>query len=410
MNTHQPALLRVSDNGRHFVDAQDQPFFYLCDTAWPLFSQYSLSDAEQYLARRAEQGFNVVKGVLAWPLGTEFEQPVPQPNYRGDLPWLDNNPATPNAAYFDHVEHLLKVAAQHGLILNMLPNWGYHVNNIQLITEESASIYGKWLGQRFKGYPNIIWTLGGDRKPLGYEDVYRAMAHGLREGDGGTHLMTYHPSGAASSGRYFHNEDWLDFNLIQTWDRWDRIYPAVLSDVVRTPTKPVVMDEGAYEDGPEYPTLPITPLLVRRQAWLTFMAGGYHTYGHNASWRPDGNWIAGLDAVGANQMRHFFSIATSRRWWEMTPAPCLINDGANTGKFLNAALRTSDCTAAMVYSSHQCNILISTFEMAPKRVKATWANPATGELREIGMYEMGNHWFTTPNYWEDAVLLLGSVS
>src|SRR5262245_36358654 len=129
-------VLRVSSNGHYFVDAQGQPFFWLGDTAWPFFSQYKREEAEKYLRRRAEQGFNVVKGVLTWPIGTMYEQPVPQPNYRGDLPWLDNNPAAPNPAYFDHVEHLLKVAAQNNLILNMLPIWGYHVNDIKLFTEE----------------------------------------------------------------------------------------------------------------------------------------------------------------------------------------------------------------------------------------------------------------------------------
>src|SRR4051794_25377799 len=104
------APLAVSANGRYFVDAAGSPSFWLADTAWPLFSQYSLSEAEHYLARRAEQGFSVVQGVLAWPLGTGYEQPTPNRNYRGDLPWLDNNPATPNEAYFEHVEHLLTFA------------------------------------------------------------------------------------------------------------------------------------------------------------------------------------------------------------------------------------------------------------------------------------------------------------
>ena len=78
--------LGVSANGRYFTDGQGKPFFWMGDTAWPLFSLYSLSYAEHYLLRRAEQGFNVVKGVLVWPLGTTYEQPVPQPNYKGELP------------------------------------------------------------------------------------------------------------------------------------------------------------------------------------------------------------------------------------------------------------------------------------------------------------------------------------
>ena len=42
----------------------------------------------------------------------------------------------------------------------------------------------------------------------------------------------------------------------------------VQTDYARTPPKPTVMDEGAYEAGSEY-GYPVTPLLVRRQAWGT---------------------------------------------------------------------------------------------------------------------------------------------
>ena len=36
----QSGPIRVSENGRHFVDAQGHPFFWLGDTAWPLFACY----------------------------------------------------------------------------------------------------------------------------------------------------------------------------------------------------------------------------------------------------------------------------------------------------------------------------------------------------------------------------------
>jgi hypothetical protein len=403
------APIRVSANGRYFCDARGEPFFWMADTAWPLFSQYSLEQAEQYLSTRARQGFNVIKGVLVWPLGTMYEQSTPQPNYKGEFPWTDNNPATPNAAYFDHVEHLVSFAAQHSLMLNMLPIWGYHVNDIHLFTVETAHGYGLWLGERFRKYPNIIWTVGGDRNPIGYEDVYRAMAHGLEEGHGGIHPMSFHPAGAMSSARYFHNDDWLDFNVIQTWGELHRVHPTVLTDVMRTPPKPVIMDEGAYESGPEYPLGPITPLLVRRQAWWTVLAGGFHTYGHNDTWRVEPNWIDCLDAPGAAHMGVFKAIATSRPWWEMSPCPCLFAEGMGEGKLINAAMRTQDCRCAVIYLSSQCQAWISLGEINAPQVRVTWVNPKTGEETDAGVLPRGNHWFRTPDFWEDAILILDAV-
>lgn len=403
------SYLSIHADGHYFLDKNGQPFFWLADTAWPLFSQYSLEEAERYLRRRAEQGFNVVKGVLAWPLGTFYEQEIPQPNYLGELPWLDNNPATPNAKYFDHVEHLLKVALEHDLILNMLPVWGYHVNEAHLFTVETSRGYGQWLGERFKQFPNIIWALGGDRNPVGYEEIYRAMAHGLEAGHGGVHLMSFHPPGGQSSARFFHNDDWLDFNMIQTWGELYRVYSTVITDVVRTPPKPVIMDEGAYEAGPEYPLGPVTPLLARRQAWWALMAGGYYTYGHNDSWRVETGWIESLESPGAAQMGVFKSIATSRDWWDMKPCPCLIAEGASSGKTINVAIRTQDCRSAFVYLSTQCYALISVGEIATQEVRVTWANPQNGEQVDAGIFQRGNHWFRTPDFWEDAILILDAV-
>ncbi len=75
----------------------------------------------------------------------------------------------------------------------------------------------------------------------------------------------------------------------------------VKADYGRTLQKPTVMDEGAYEAGTEY-GFPVTPLLIRRQAYYSYLAGGFHTYGHNDSWRALPTWRAALDAPGAFQL------------------------------------------------------------------------------------------------------------
>jgi len=90
-------------------------------------------------------------------------------------------------------------------------------------------------------------------------------------------------------GPVLHGEDWLDFNMIETWTEWAKIHPAVISDSLRAPRKPVVLGEGPTR------TVPSTPgtdhsLVVRRQAWWTVMAGGFHTYGQNQMWRMEPGW------------------------------------------------------------------------------------------------------------------------
>ena len=289
------------------------------------------AEAEAYLDDRAAKGFNVVQGVLAWGGGTGFEIAVPGPNYAGNAPW-NGDPAHPNDAYFNNVDHLARYAAERDIVLAMLPTWGYYVNATQTLTPENARAYGRWLGARYRDQPNIIWVNGGDRIPTGFEDTYRALAEGLREGDGGAHLITYHPCGWRSSGQFWHQEPWLDFNMIQTWTDWAKIYPAVAADYARTPIKPVVLAEPAYENGPEYPQGPITPHVLRREAWWAVMAGGFFTYGQNQNWRMEPGWLAELtSAPGAAQMTILKSIMASRPWWTMTPDQGLFEWGVGEG-------------------------------------------------------------------------------
>ncbi|NLD73945.1 MAG: DUF4038 domain-containing protein, partial [Chloroflexi bacterium] len=266
-----------------------------------------------------------------------------------------------------------------------------------------------------------VWVNGGDRIPTGHEETYRALARGLREGDDGAHPITYHPCGWRSSAQFFHTEDWLDLNMIETWTEWAKVYPAVMADTLLTPHKPVILGEGAYENGPEYPQGPITPLIVRRQAWWAFMAGGFMTYGQDRMWRMGPGWADTFDTPGAVQMGVFRRIATSRPWWRMVPDQGVFASGVSSERTLNAALRTTDSTCIMVYLASQCHVLLHLDKILAREVRATWVDPRTGEEQDAGRYTTGNNvpgrvfprgekaWFSTPGHWEDAVLILDAV-
>ena len=82
--------------------------------------------------------------------------------------------------------------------------------------------------------------------------ILRELAAGLREGDGGRHLITFKPDPSPYSSSFLHDENWLDFDSIQTWNAVKLIYPMVTYDYHLKPVKPVLMAEGAYEAGSEY--------------------------------------------------------------------------------------------------------------------------------------------------------------
>jgi hypothetical protein len=235
-------MLQVSDNGRSLAQTDGAPFFYLGDTAWALLQRLDRDETDRYLQDRARREFTVVQTVVV----SEFDG-LSVLNAKGDLPFLDRNPATPNESYFRHVDWVVDRAAALKLYVALLPTWADKVGPRLWGTEEpvftvvNAERYGEFLGRRYRDQP-IIWVLGGDRTPVDEEQVaiWRAMAAGLDRGDGGRHLMTFHPQGSSSSADYFHDEPWLDFNMLQSGHGARNIanHDLITRDYARQPAKP----------------------------------------------------------------------------------------------------------------------------------------------------------------------------
>lgn len=402
--------LRVHASGRYLEHEDGTPFFWLGDTGWALIARYGRAEIARYLAARAATGFTLVQSVVAWDGGTKTESgESPNRNTEGEIPWLERDPAQPNLRYFELVDYVVRTARELDLVMGLLPAWGSYVMEHKLIHIGNARAYGGWLGARYREWPNIVWVLGGDRPATGYEPVHRELAAGLRAGDGGNHLITFHPGlvSGISSSAFFHHEDWLDINMIQTWQAYWHIHPLVTADRARVPAKPVVLGEGAYEEGPEYPSGPITPLLVRRQAYWSFLAGGFHTYGHNDMWRRNSTWAESLLSPGARQLGVLAHLFAARRWWELQPDQALFAHGVGEGKTLNAAARASDARSALVYLSSPCAVRVNLDRLTGPAVRAAWVDPRTGEECALGVYPTEESVdLSTPAGWEDAVLTL----
>lgn len=397
----------ITPNGHYFV-RDGKPFFWLGDTAWTIANLYTPAEAEEYLDHRSRQGFTVINVMMVFTGG-----PGVKPNsgdVGGNLPFLNWNPATPNEAFFKNIDRVLTAARARNLILAIMPcggSSGAYVKKQHIFTEANVREYGRWLGRRYKNVPNLIWVNGFDLKTSEYPEITRALTAGLQEGDGGSHLITFHPGGGNSSS-YFHTEKWLSYNTIQTWSDYWRIHSLVLADYVRQPVKPVVMAEGAYEEGPEYPSRPITPLAVRKQAWWAFLAGGFYTYGHNDMWRKNPTWRASLDSPGARQMVILKHVLAPRSWWTLQPDQSVMALGTGCDKTLNAAALSSNRDWAVVYLSSRNPVTIDFGKItASGNVRITWIDPETGESTAAGTFpSSGLHSLTPSLKSEDAVLLL----
>lgn len=424
----QPSL-SVSRSGRYLTEG-DRPFLWLGDTAWLLAQVPSREELELYLRTRAEQGFTVIQ--LTAVMGEERVWGTARRTSRGDEPFLDNDvlkpavtpgsdPADPGQYdYWDHLDHVLERIHAHGLRAALVTYFvGWRGDGYKFLKLENARQYGHFLGARYRGKPEILWVLGGDNTPQtdAQQAVWPLVAQGLAEGltgqaDDSRTLMTYHINGGASSAQLWHDSPWLDFNMAQTWDAYEQIYPALRRDFERMPAKPCGLGEGAYEDGPQYPTKPINALVIRQQACWSWFAGGYHTYGNGNVWHFDTcqpeltqPWKEALRSPGAASLRHSKNFLAKIGWWNFVPDATLFAAGEHSGRTRNVAMRSLQGDALAVYFASPATVELRLEKIAAgDGLSAQWTNPATGEERPAATVDPQARSFTPPPGWEDALL------
>jgi hypothetical protein len=391
---------RISANRRYLADATGAPVFWLGTTQWQLFREYTLDEARLIVEKSKATGLNVIQVML---LGAGDGT---QPNLHGDKPCHNDDADTPNEAYFQNVDAVMRIARENDVAISMTV---FHQRYRERITLEKARGWARWLAQRYGRYPNLVWSMTPQATEA-FVPILRELAAGLKEGDGGTHLITFKPDPAPYSSSFIHQEEWLDFNCMQTWKSVELIYPMVTKDYALSPTKPVVMAEGAYESGTEY-GFDVTPLWVRRQAYYSYLAGASHTYGHNDSWRVLPTWKQALDAPGAAQLgilkRIFLALD---EWWELVPDQSLLAaGGCIEGTVLNLAARHKDGRWAMVYLADPASVSVRLDKLAGP-ADAAWIDPRTGESQDAGRTaNSGVASFSTPDGWEDALLVLSAL-
>jgi hypothetical protein len=436
--------LRISDNRRFLVHADGKPFFYLGDTAWELFHRLDREQATRYLEDRAKKGFTVIQAVAIAELDGHTD-----PNPYGHLPFTNRDPARPavkdgaNNDYWDHVDFIVDKANSLGLWVGFLPTWGRYWHDTRdnqrpIFTRANAATYGEWLGRRYRD-KKLIWILGGDRAIDNDEqkEIIRAMARGVHTGDGGAHLRTFHPPGGNGSSTWFHNDDWLDFNMRQNGHvtEFTGRYAATRTDYDRKPTKPVIDGEPIYEDHPvSFKANELGHSIaadIRRPLYWDFFTGACgFTYGHHSVWQmwspgknPINNplmpWSDAINQPGAEQVQFGRWLLESRPILTRIPdQEVIVTDRVPTsvpgaGRYFFAATRDSEGTYAMVYSPVGRKFKVRMNKVNGPKVNGWWFNPRDGKATSMGTFDNeGDREFTPPDYGEhlDWVLVLDDAS
>jgi len=438
-----PRLL-VSENRRFLITEDGKPFFYLADTGWELFHRLGRKQVIEYLDIRAAQKFTVIQAVALAEVNG-----ISEPNAYGKLPLFDHDPARPAVPpgadpaqlnqydYWDHVEYIVDQANARGIYIALLPSWGSWVNGDEhsrpVLTTGNAQAYGEFLGRRF-GKKGIIWILGGDRTPTGFEATWRALARGIAIGVSGKEdydafLMSFHPRGGETSSTWFHDDGWLDFNMQQ--DGHDlparaRSWEKVKHDYDRIPVKPVLDGEPLYEDHPlAFRAKDFGYSFdahVRQYAYADVFSGAFGvTYGNHAVWQfyepsrkpingPLMYWTQAIRRPGASQMQYLRALMESRPFLSRVPDQSIVADALEGADHISA---TRGDHYLFVYSAQGRKFSVRAGKIIGERLKGWWYNPRSGTAEAIGEFDNRNDWeFTPPSegFGSDWVLVLDDAS
>ena len=265
-----------------------------------------------------------------------------------------------------------------------------------------------------------------------------ALAKGLREGDGGNHLITFHPVGPGDSSEMLNDAQWLDFNMYQSShaarDHDNGLYAE--RDLRLKPERPTLDGENRYEEIPVGFYLAGMSGLqrfddfdVRQAAYWSLLAGACgHTYGDNNVWQmyvppPDANlaggiagirenpwlgrkggiiganvpWYEALDRPGAFQMGYLRRLFESVPFRKLVPDQSIILSGPASGGAKIRSARSSDGSFAIVYSPFGESFTLNKNVVQAAKFKEFWFDPRYGVSYEIDRPERwGIQTYTPP--------------
>ena len=401
--------LVVSDNQRFIQYEDGTPFFWLGETAWLMPERLNREEVSYYLQTCRQQGYNVVQLQVLNDVPSFNVYGAPSHDGQGRL--LTSLPYS----YWDHLDYIVSEARKQDIFIGMVCIWGGLVKAGKLSVEQ-AKTYGRFLANRYKDCPNIIWIIGGDIQGDVRPEVWETLATTIKQTDK-NHLMTFHPRGRTTSAHWWSKASWIDFHAFQSGHRRygqrmnDKTYPIpdnteednwmyVDSTWAYSPIKPVIDDEPIYEGIPKGLHDANEPLWqdcdVRRYAYWSVFAGSCgHTYGNNAimQFYREGyppayfcrkDWREALSDPGFQQMKHLKQLMLSLPYFERVPDQSVVLENGTQYDRL-AATRGESYLLVYNYTGREMKIDLRKISGAQKRV--WWMDASTGHFTYLGQYE-----------------------
>jgi hypothetical protein len=413
--------LKVSDSGRYLTYGDGTPFFYLGDTAWEMGWKSTTAQLKEYISDRKSKGFSVIHTV---PLSHQYLSNNGRRNRDGEDFFIDEDYSKINPRYFDHIDEIVDSVNSNGMILAMVPLWGW-LNELHhrpdwgdnYINVEDSKLMARYMAARYAA-DNVVWIIGGDDRYDTDErrSFWDSFARIIKNASGWRQLATVHPRGWSASFDYFEPDtEWIDFQMYQSSHLVSAYY------VYRTgrrgydlePVKPVINGEPNYEDifndlknpGDEG-AFRVKPEHVREAAYQSILSGATMgiNYGANGVWQwstlvnPGSHYARDvvMDAInypGSDQMKVLKDIMIEYDWYDLKP-----NQEYTSIEFSEKVI-ISGVNSDHIISYLPMNLNTDVNYILPKDLIITdqrFINPITGLEVEIDNSVLGNKFSITP--------------
>src|SRR5262245_33567426 len=352
----------------------------------------SEAEADSFFANRQAAGFNLVWINLLCATYTGGR--ADGSTYDGIVPFTTpGDLATPNESYFARVDHMLALAAAHGLVVLLDPaETGSFLSVLRDNGVAKSRDYGRFLGSRYRNVDNIVWMSGNDFQswPNSADDaVVQAVARGIQDNDG-RHLHTVELDYLVSGS--LDDSSWAPLIQLNASYTYFPTYAQVLADYNRPNAVPTFMVEANYEFEHNAADQG-TPEILRRQEYWSLLSGAAgQLYGNRYTWPFISGWQSNLDTPGSTQMRYVKFLFESRPWYNLIPdkAHTVVTAGYGTcsdsgalgdNDYLTAA-RTPDGALVMAYMPTRRTITVDMAKLAAPAY-ASWYDPANGTFTAI---------------------------
>jgi hypothetical protein len=436
---HAAYPLRVSANGRYLVDQKGAPFLITGDSPQSIMTLLTLKQAAHYFSVREKQGFNTAGWIDAICAGPDCALSKDASTVNGMRPFTGYvaggrdyehyDMSKPNEDYFKQLDAVVALAAKHGFLVFLNPcaanGWLPTLRNNGIA---AAYDYGKYLGQRYRKYPNVAWLSGVDFstwKDLRDDALVRAVARGIKA-EAPHQLQTLELWATASS---LDNRPWARVLSLNGTYTYSSAYMQIEHSYNQNPVMPTFLMETHYEDEcvGEPRDCGTAPVLRRQEYWSMLSGGKGVWYGNFYFWTFNPAWESHFNTIGVAQIGIWKSFFTSLPWQELVPdgAHKVVVSGlgaygtfqtpVSKSEFSTAAV-TPDGKVVVVYMPTARSITVNMAEIkAPASAK--WFDPTDGSYSEAAagrVVNKGEHTFTPPAHSHsgdgDWVLLLDASS